>query len=129
MGVAAITIGTVILFIYLQEIGLKLRREEQRAWWAGTGRDLLNAAGFGAIAWVLTLSGFPLPAALLVGGTVTLIVFGAYVFMVTQTHSNWPRVWTLLVGLLVALSVLFWPERIISVAADLMGLFTGSAER
>ena len=84
---ALLFIGAVFAFVGLQEIGLRLRRAERRAWWAGTGRDLLNAAGFAAISSTVWLSGFPPPAALLLGGTLAFIIFGGYVFVATQTNS------------------------------------------
>ncbi len=124
---AGLYVGAVILFMYLQEIGLKLRRAEQRAWWAGTGRDLLNAAGFAVLASTLRLSGFPAPPAILVGGSLTLILFGAYVFMATQTASTWPRTWALLVGLAISLPVLLWPAEVIYAASALARLFPGGA--
>ena len=36
------------LLVWFQELGQWLKREERRAWWAGHGRDLLNAAGLTA---------------------------------------------------------------------------------
>jgi hypothetical protein len=122
---AALCIGAVVVFVYVQETGLWLRRAERRAWWAGTGRDLLNAAGLAVIGSTLWLSGFPPPVALLVGGVLALTIFGAYVLMATQVKSAWPRTWTLLVGLLAALPVLIWPSSVLRAAGELMALFAG----
>ena len=54
-----------LAFLLAQEIGLRLRDEEQRAWWAGNGRDLLNAAGLVAIT---PAAGFVAPVGALVIG-------------------------------------------------------------
>ncbi len=109
---AAVYLAAVGGFLWLQELGLRLRREEHRAWWAGTGRDLLNLAGLAAIAAALRLMGFPWPAALLVGGTLTLLLFGASVLVATQLEVSHPRAWSAGAGLLLALPVLLFPERI-----------------
>ncbi len=90
-------------FLWLQELGLRLRREEHRAWWAGSGRDLLNLAGLVALAWTLRLLGYSWPAALLVGGTLTLLLFGASVLVATQLEVPHPRAWSMGAGLALAL--------------------------
>ncbi len=115
-------LGAVALHLLLQEVGLRLRREEHRAWWAGSGRDLLNVAGFAAVGGALRLFGFPAPAALLVGGTLTLLLFGVYVFMVTQTRLPHPRSLALAIGLAAAVPVLVWP-------GEVLGIFGEVAER
>ncbi|WP_248346222.1 hypothetical protein [Anaeromyxobacter paludicola] len=114
-------LGAVALFVLLQEVGLRLRRDEQRAWWAGTGRDVLNAAGFAALAGALRLYGFPWPAAVLAGGSLTLLLFGAYVFMATQTDSRRPRAWALAAGLCAALPVLCFPGALVAALGELVG--------
>jgi len=114
-------LAAVVLFVLFQEIGLRLRREERRAWWAGTGRDVLNAAGFAALGLSLHLYGFPWPGALLASGTLTLGLFGAYVFMATQTGSVHPRAWALLAGLVLAVPVLCWPAEVLVALRDLTG--------
>jgi len=126
--VTVLYVAAVVLFFYFQEMGLALRRTEQRAWWAGTGRDVLNLAGVAFLAGALYLAGYPAPAAILVAGNLTLILFGAYVFMATQTRSPRPRTWATAVGLLAALSVLLWPAEVLSAAAALAGLFPGLSD-
>lgn len=118
-------LGSVVLFVLFQEIGLQLRREERRAWWAGTGRDVLNAAGFAALTLSLHLYGFAWPAALLASGTLTLALFGAYVFMATQTASTHPRAWALVAGLALAVPVLCWPAELAGALGDLAGSLFG----
>jgi hypothetical protein len=105
--------GAVIAFLFAQEAGLRLRREERRAWWAGTGRDLINTAGLLAIAGALRLVGYPAAAALLVGGTLTLLLFGASVFVATQTATRHPRAWAFAAGLLLAVPVLLFPAPVL----------------
>ena len=111
-------LGAVALHLLLQEVGLRLRREEHRAWWAGSGRDLLNLAGFAAVGGALRLFGFPAPAAALVGGTLTLLLFGVYVFMVTQTRLPHPRSLALAIGLGAAVPVVAWPGEVLRVFAE-----------
>lgn len=122
----ALYLAAVLGFLSMQELGLRLRREEHRAWWAGTGRDLLNAAGLVAIATALRALGLTWPAALLVGGTLTLVLFGASVFVATQIDVAHPRAWAIGAGLALAVPVLLHAERVVAafgaVAAALFGL-------
>jgi hypothetical protein len=110
---AALYVAAVALLVLLQEVGLRLRREERRAWWAGTGRDLLNAVGFAAVGAALRAYGFPLPAAVAVGGTVTLLLFGTSIFMETQVDTRRPRAWALAVGVALAGPVLLFPGAVL----------------
>jgi hypothetical protein len=123
-AVAALA-AAVVGFLLVQETGLRLRREEARAWWAGTGRDLINAAGLLAIAGALRWSGFPWPAALLVGGTLTLAMFGASVFVATQLRTDHPRAWAFAAGAAFAVPVFLCPRQVLAafsaVAAALFG--------
>ena len=114
-------LSAIAPFEMLQEVGLRLRREEHRAWWAGSGRDLLNLAGFAALGGTLRLFGFPAPAALLVGATLTLYLFGTYVLMTTQTNVRRPRAWAFALGLAGALPVLLWPAEVVSLSGFLVG--------
>jgi hypothetical protein len=118
--------GAVIAFLFAQEAGLRLRREERRAWWAGTGRDLINTAGLLAIAGALRLVGYPAAAALLVGGTLTLLLFGVSVFVATQTRAAHPRAWSLGAGLAVALPLLAWTREIARVFASAAAALFGA---
>jgi hypothetical protein len=123
-------LGAVVAFLLLQEVGLRLRREEHRAWWAGTGRDLLNVAGLVAIGGALRVVGLSWPAALVVGGTVTLLLFGASVFVATQTETAHPRAWAVAAGLVLAVPVLVWtPEVVHGFAAAATALFPFGAAR
>lgn len=113
-------------FLWLQELGLRLRREEHRAWWAGSGRDLLNLAGLGAIAWALRLVGYSWPAALLVGGTLTLLLFGASVLVATQLDVAHPRAWSIGAGLALALPVLIFPGQLVAAFGAVAGALFGN---
>lgn len=125
--VTAAYLAAVVLFLLLQEVGLRLRREEHRAWWAGTGRDLLNAAGFGGIALSLGAAGFPGAAALLAGATETLLVFGIYTYASTRTDLAHPRAWAIAAGVLVCLPAIAWPEKVLAgLGAVAAGLFPGA---
>jgi hypothetical protein len=115
-------LAAMALLVWFQEIGQRLRREEHRAWWAGTGRDLLNAAGFAAIAGALHGAGFPGPAAALLGATETLLVFGIYTYAATRTDLAHPRAWTIGAGVLVCLPALAWPGEV----AGLLGAVAGA---
>lgn len=119
-------LAAVLAFLLAQEVGLRLRDEEQRAWWAGNGRDLLNAAGLVAIAGALRLLGLGWPAALLVGGTLTLAMFGASVLVATQLGTHHRRLWAFALGLGFALPVLAFLDRVVAAVADLVAaLFPG----
>ncbi len=122
----AVYVAAVVAFLLLQELGLRLRRAEHRAWWAGSGRDLLNAAGLVAIAGALRLVGLTWPASLLVGGTLTLLLFGATVFFATQTDVAHPRAWSVFAGLVLALPLLVWTAKVLAAfAAAARALFPG----
>ena len=121
-------VAAVGAFLLAQELGLRLRREEHRAWWAGSGRDLLNAAGLVAVAGALRLCGLSWPAALLVGGSLTLAMFGASVLVATQLETPHPRAWSFAVGAAIALPALIWPAEVLGVfAAVAFALFGDSA--
>ena len=113
LAAGAFYLAAVAAFLSLQEIGLRLRRAEHRAWWAGSGRDLLNMTGLVAIGGALRLLGLSWPAALLVGGTQTLLLFGATVFLATQTSTRHPRVWGLAAGLALSLPMLVCPTEVV----------------
>jgi len=114
---AAFYLASVALLVLLQEVGLRLRREERRAWWAGNGRDLLNAVGFAAVAASLRTYGFPLAGALFAGATLTLALFGTSIFMETQARTERPRTWALAVGLAFAAPVLVFPAQVLDAFA------------
>ncbi len=124
LALAAFT-GAVTGFLLVQEVGLRLRREERRAWWAGSGRDLINAAGLLAVAAALRLDGFAWPAALLVGGTLTLIMFGASVLVATQTRTTHPRAWSFVAGAAFALPIVLYPEWVLAGFAAVAGALFG----
>jgi hypothetical protein len=120
-------LGAMALFVWFQELGQRLRREEHRAWWAGTGRDLLNAAGFGGIALSLGASGYPGAAALLAGATETLLVFGIYTYASTRTDLAHPRAWAIAAGVLVCLPAIVWPGGVLGALGAVAGaLFPAS---
>ncbi len=122
-------VAAVIAFLLVQELGLRLRREEHRAWWAGSGRDLLNAAGLVAVAGALRLWGFSWPGALLVGGSLTLAMFGASVLVATQLETPHPRAWSIAVGAVLAAPVLLWPAGVLRVfGAVAVALFGNDAQ-
>jgi hypothetical protein len=118
---AALYLAAVALLVLLQEVGLRLKRDESRAWWAGSGRDVLNAVGFAAVAAALRSYGFPLPAALVTGATLTLVLFGTSVFMETRARLAHPRAWALAAGLVIAVPVLLAPTALIDALGRLAG--------
>lgn len=122
----ALYLAAVAGFLSLQQLGLRLRRAEHQAWWAGSGRDLLNVAGLVAIAGALRLLGLSWPAALLVGGTETLLLFGATVFLATQTETRHPRAWALAAGLVLAVPILCFRGAVVAaLGAAAQALFGG----
>jgi hypothetical protein len=106
-------LGAMALLLWFQELGQRLRREEHRAWWAGTGRDLLNGAGLCAIGASLWAAGYPGPAALLVAGTETLLLFGIYTFATRRTALSHPRLWSIAAGVVVCLPAIAFPEAVV----------------
>jgi len=110
---ACLYLAAVALFVLLQEIGLRLRREERRAWWAGSGRDLLNGVGLAAVTAALHAYGFPLSAAMVVGATVTLALFGTSIFMERRAWLARPRLWALLAGLALSAPVVLYPAEVL----------------
>jgi hypothetical protein len=123
---AALHLAAVAAFLLLGEVGLWLRRAEHQAWWAGSGRDLLNVAGLLTIAATLRLLGFSWPAALLVGGTETLLLFGATVFLATQTATRHARAWALLAGFLLAVPLLTFREEVVDAFGRAVRVLFGS---
>lgn len=116
-------LASMALLVWFQEIGQRLRREEHRAWWAGSGRDLLNAAGLAALAFSLWGAGFPGPAALLAGAAETLAVFGIYTFTSTRRLRH-PRAYAILAGALACLPAPLWPAEVVAALGALArGLF------
>jgi hypothetical protein len=125
---AAAFVLAVTLFVMLQAVGLRLRDEERRAWWAGTGRDLINAAGFGVFVGALRLCGYPAAPSVLIAATLTLLLFGLYVFMATQLKVRFPRLWALVIGLLMAAPVLAAPGEVLELFERVTArLFWGKA--
>ena len=120
VAAAAFYLAAVGLIVPAQEVGLWLRREENRAWWAGNGRDLLNAGGVTAVTAALRAYGFPLAAALVVSATLMLALFGTSIFMETQARTAQPRAWALIAGLAFATPVLLFP-------AEVLGAFARAA--
>jgi hypothetical protein len=118
-------LGAVVAFLFLQEAGLRLRREEVQAWWAGSGRDLINTGGLLAISGALRLVGFPWAGALFVGGTLTLLMFGASVFVATQTGARHPRRWAFAAGLALAVPPLAAPRPVLAVFARITAALFG----
>jgi hypothetical protein len=113
---AAAHLAAMALLVWFQELGQKLRREEHRAWWAGTGRDLLNGAGLAALGLSLWAGGFPGPAALLAGAAETLAVFGIYTFTSGRRLAH-PRAYAIAAGVAVCLPALAFPGLLVALLA------------
>jgi hypothetical protein len=121
---AALLFAAVAALVLFQEIGLWLRREEGRAWWPGTGRDLLNAAGLAGIAAALALFGFPTPAALIAGGTLTLALFGTSIWLETRPWRR-RRTLALAAGAALALPVVLFPSPLVAAIDALVARLFG----
>lgn len=127
VAAGAAHLAAMALLVWFQELGSRLRREEHRAWWPGTGRDLLNAAGLAAIASSLWLSGYPGAAALLAGTAETLLVFGLYTLASTRIGLRHPRAWAIGAGVLVCAPPLLWPAACVGLLGRLAAaLFPGA---
>jgi hypothetical protein len=123
-GGVALYLCAVALFVLFQEVGLVLRRDESRAWWASTGRDLLNLAGVAGIAASLWGFGLPAPAAIVIGGTLTLVLFGTSIWLETRPWRARRR-WALLAGGVLALPLVVFPEPLLEAFGALSGRLFG----
>jgi hypothetical protein len=122
---AGLYVAAIAVVVLLQELGLRLRREEQRAWWPATGRDALNAAGFAALAAALVLFGYPLPAALVAGGNLTLALFATSIGLEARAVRSRRTVGLLLAAAL-GLPLLAFPRPVLRAIAGLVErLFPG----
>jgi hypothetical protein len=99
--------------VRLEELGELLRREEHRAWWAGHGRDVINAAAVLALAAALVLLGFPPPAAFVAGGLLTLALTGVSALEARLPDRVHPPALALAAGLALALPLLLWPAAVV----------------
>jgi len=111
--------------VRLEELGELLRREEHRAWWAGHGRDVINAAAVLTLAAALTLLGFPAPAAFVAGGLLTLALTGVTALEAKLPARLHPRALAIAFGLALVLPLLLWPAAAVdgldAIAAALFG--------
>lgn len=112
-AVAALALlAAVAAAVRLEEVGDRLRREEHRAWWASNGRDVINALALLAIGGSLLLMGFPGPAALVLGGVLTMALTGVCVIEGRLPERAHPRLVALALGLLLALPLLLFPAEV-----------------
>jgi hypothetical protein len=107
--------------VRLEELGELLRREEHRAWWAGHGRDVINAAAVLALAAALVLLGFPPPAAFVAGGLLTLALTGVSALEARLPDRMHPRALAIAAGLALALPPLLWPVAVVG-GLDALGV-------
>jgi hypothetical protein len=102
-------LAAVVGAVRLEELGELLRRDEHRAWWAGHGRDVINAVAVLALSAALVLLGFPAPAALVAGGLLTLALTGVSALEARLPARLHPRALAIGLGLALALPLLLWP--------------------
>jgi hypothetical protein len=62
----------------------------------------------------------------LVGGTLTLAMFGASVFVATQVRTAHPRAWAFAAGAVFALPVAAWPGDVLAAFAAVAGALFGA---
>lgn len=67
-------VGSLAITVWLQQLELRLRREDAALWWASSGRDVINGVSLAAIVLSLWLNGLPGPSALIGGATLLLAV-------------------------------------------------------
>ncbi len=67
-------VGSLALAVWLQQLELRLRREDAALWWASSGRDIINGVSLAAIALALWLNGLPGPSALIGGAALLLAI-------------------------------------------------------
>lgn len=112
LAAALALLAAVAAAVRLEELGDRLRREEHRAWWASNGRDVINGLALLAIGGSLVLQGFPGPAALVLGGVLTMALTGVTVVESRLPDRARPRLVALALGLLLALPLLLFPAEI-----------------
>lgn len=112
LAAALALLAAVAAAVRLEELGDRLRREEHRAWWASNGRDVINGLALLAIGGSLVLQGFPGPAALVLGGVLTMTLTGVTVIESRLPERARPRLVALGLGLLLALPLLLFPAEI-----------------
>jgi len=112
LAAAVALLAAVAATVRLEEVGDRLRRQEHRAWWASNGRDVINALVLLAISAALVLQGFQGPAALVLGGVLTMTLTGVCVVEGRLPDRLRPRLVALALGGLLALPVLLFPAEV-----------------
>jgi hypothetical protein len=95
-------VGSLALTVWLQQLELRLRREEAALWWASNGRDFINGFSLAAILLSLWLNGLPGPSALLGGSTLLLAIILFERVLLRQPGLEHPVLYALLFALALA---------------------------
>ncbi|HZJ56410.1 MAG TPA: hypothetical protein VFD38_19865 [Myxococcaceae bacterium] len=93
----------------LERVQYRLRADEGRAWWASSGRDILNAVALGAVSSGLWIYGFRGPLVVCVAGTLVLLLSMAQMRLESRPNSTW---WSVGVALALGLPVLLAPSAV-----------------
>lgn len=111
--------SALALSLLFQEIALRLRAREGTSWWVSNGRDVANALALGlllvAIRWG---SGAPWHLALLLGGSITLLLTALARALLDQPRSRWMVV--AVVGVVLVSPLVAAPERVLRDVGTLM---------
>lgn len=114
---------TAILYIALalsiaaQEIALRLRAQERSAWWASNGRDVANAFALGVLLVAIRWTGAPWHLALLLGGSITLVLTAVARALYQKMRRPWRVV--ALVGTALTLP-LVWDGQGVAAASEVL---------
>jgi hypothetical protein len=72
----------------LERLQFKLRATEARTWWAGNGRDVLNALALGVMALGLKLLGFAGPISFCIAATLVVLLTWVETLVGERPHST-----------------------------------------
>lgn len=81
--------AALALFLYLQKVGLRLRREEEATWWASNGRDVVNALAAITLSAAVWLQGVAPWLSVFFGGTLTLALSVLHTFVERHHPEPW----------------------------------------
>lgn len=101
--------GALALTVAFQRWQYALR-DDQTAWWASNGRDLINSCCWAALFLSLYLVGFPGPSALLLAATLLLVLNLLEGAILAWPKAPFPTALSLLVALSLGVPIILAPR-------------------
>lgn len=111
-------IAALALFVWLQQIGVRLREHEADTWWAGNGRDVVNALAVTTLSAAIWTQGISFPLALLFGGTLTLLLTVLHMALLGRVARTAPVI--VAAAVLVGAPLVFAPATVARAGAALL---------